>query len=65
MINTRPANRHRPSVIELQLSAELAAARRQIADLTAELTKTSRAHDQLRDLLEAMAWHARWGRTFR
>jgi hypothetical protein len=64
-IGSPPAAPHRPSVIELQLSAELAAARRQIAELTAELTTTSRAHDRLRDLLEAMAWHARWGRTFR
>jgi hypothetical protein len=61
----RPATRHRPSVVELALTAELAAAQRRIADLTSELAETSRARDQLRDLLEAMAWHARWGRSYR
>jgi hypothetical protein len=61
----RPVTRHRPSVVELQLKAELAAAQRHIAELVAELAETSRARDQLRDLLDAMDWHMRWGRSFR
>jgi hypothetical protein len=52
-------------VVELQLKAELAAAQRHIAELVAELAETSRARDQLRDLLDAMDWHMRWGRSFR
>jgi hypothetical protein len=61
----RPVLRHRPSVVELKLAAELAAANRRINHLTDELAETARARDQLRDLLDAMAWHTRWGRRFR
>lgn len=56
--------RRRPSAVEVQLKDELAAAQRHIAALAAELAETSRARDQLRDLLDAMNWHARWGRRF-
>jgi hypothetical protein len=71
---TRTALRHRPSVVErrrrpsaveVQLKTELSAAQRHIAALAADLAETSRARDQLRDLLDAMDWHTRWGRSFR
>jgi len=52
-------------VVELQLKSELAAAHHHINELVVEFAETSRARDQLRDLLDAMDWHTRWGRSFR
>ena len=58
---TRPVTRHRPAVDDLQLMAEMTAARRRSAQLSAELAETSRMRYRLRDLLQAIAWHAHLG----